>query len=271
MKLECAHQGPFSLSAATVLALCGLLGNPAWAAAPPAALAPEQMAKMLEEGEGVLKGGNPELAISKYFEPVNQDFMHETAKVGANDEVYASHGATETTAYTAKIAKKNEGAQTQTKLVVVDGVWTDALILKARAQIQLQKISQAKSTLDMATIISPAYPGVWLELASVYDAEKNWDKALENYKNAENFAGALEDKEKQKQVMCASLNGQGNALTELKKLDDAAAVYTRCLKFVKDDATAAQGRQHVAELGGPPVPAPPPPPPPAKNPPPKSR
>ena len=82
--------------------------------------------------------------------------MRETAKVGANDEVYASHGATETSAYTAKIAKKNEGAQNQTKLVIVDGAWTDALILKASAQVQLQKPDQAKSTLDMASIISPA-------------------------------------------------------------------------------------------------------------------
>jgi len=196
--------------------------------------------------------------------------MRQTATVGANDEVYASHGATETSAYTAKIAKKNEGAATQTKLVVVDGAWTDSLILKARAQTQMQKIAQAKSTLDMASIISPAYPGVWLEYAAVFSADKNWDKALENYKNAENFAGAVEDKEQQKQVMCTSLNGQGSVLTEQKKLDDAAAAYKRCLKYVKDDATATQGLQHVADLGGPPVPPPPPPPPPAKNPP-KSR
>lgn len=270
MKLEYTNQGPVNLFAASALALLGVLASPAWTAAPPAALTPEAAAKMLEEGEGVLKGGNPDLAISKYFEPVNQSFMRETAKVGANDEVYASHGATETSAYTAKIAKKNEGAQTPTKLVVVDGAWTDALILKARAQVQQQKLDQAKSTLEMATIISPAYPGVWLQYAAVYDAEKNWDKALDNYKNAENFAGAVEDKEKQKQIMCASLSGQANALTELKKLDDAAAAYKRCLKYVKDDATATQGLQHVADLGGPPVPPPPPPPAPAKNPP-KSR
>jgi tetratricopeptide (TPR) repeat protein len=268
MKLKLAHQGPFTVFLAIAVAWLAMLAGPALAAAPPAALTPEEIAKMLEEGEGVMKD-NPELAISKYFEPVNQNFMRETAKAGANDEVYASHGATETSAYTAKIAKKNEGAQNQTKLVVVDGAWTDALILKARAQAQMQKLDQAKSTLDMATIISPAYPGVWLALGSVYDAQKNWDKALENYKQAESFAGAVEDKEKQKQVMCSSLSGQANALIEQKKLDDAAAAYSRCLKYVKDDATAKQGLQHVADLGGPPVPAPPPPP--KAPPPPKSR
>jgi tetratricopeptide (TPR) repeat protein len=271
MKLESAHQGTWSLLAATVVALSGLLGTPAWAAAPPPVLTPEQMTKMLEEGEGVLKGGNPELAISKYFEPVNQQFMRESAKAGANDEVYASHGATETTAYTSKIAKKNEGAATPTKLVIVDGAWTDSLILKARAQVQMQKIAQARQTLDMASIISPAYPGVWLETAAVDVAAKDWDKAIEGYKRAENFAGAVEDKDKQKQIMCSAVNGQGSVLTEQKKLDEAAAEYKRCLKFIKDDATATQGLQHVAELGGPPVPAPPAPSPPPKEAPPKSR
>ncbi len=258
MKLESAIQGPSGRLAAGALVLLGLMSGVAWAAAaaPATTLTPEQIAKLLEEGEGVLKGGNPELAISKYFEPINQSFMRETAKAGADDEVYASQGATETAAYTAKIAKKNEGAKSPTKLVIVSGAWTDALVLKARAQAQLQKLDQARSTLDMASIISPANPAVWLEMGAVEQGAKNWDKALTNYHNAENFAGAVEDKDKQKQVMCDSLRGQAAALTEASKLDEAAAMYKRCLKFVPGDSASTEGLAHVAALGGPAVPAP---------------
>lgn len=258
MKLESAIQGRSGRLAAGALVLLGLTIGLAWAAAPAAPLTPEQITQMLEEGEGVLKGGNPELAISKYFEPINQSFMRETAKAGANDEVYASHGATETAAYTAKIAKKNEGASTPTNLVIVSGAWTDALLLKARAQAQLQKLDQARSTLDMASIISPADPAVWMEMGSIEQGAKNWDKALTNYHNAENFAGAVEDKDKQKQVMCEALRGQAAALIETSKLDDAAAMYKRCLKFVPGDSASTEGLAHVAALGGPAVPAPPP-------------
>ena len=269
MKPVYAHENSSGLIAMAAMAVLALSSGPLSAAAPaaPAVLTPDQIHKLLEEGEGVLKQGNPELAIKNYFEPVNQSYMHETAKAGANDEIYSSHSASETAAYTSKIAKQNETAKTPTQLVIVDGAWTDALILKARALIQLQRIPQARSALDMATTISPAYSPVWLELASTYQAEKNWDKALDNYKRAENFAGAVEDKAQQGQVLGAALRGQAGALTELGKLDEAAALYKRCLRVNAGDTAATEGLAHVAALGGPPVPAPAPaaaPAPPAK-------
>ena len=96
MKKSSRYPGTRGPLATTIVAMLGLTSGPLVAAAPPAptVLAPEQITKLLEEGENILKNGNPELAIKSYFEPVNQSFMRETAKVGANDEVYASHGAT---------------------------------------------------------------------------------------------------------------------------------------------------------------------------------
>jgi len=263
MKPVYAHEFSSRLIAVAAVAVLALSGGPvrAAAAAAPAVLTPDQIHKLLEDGAGVLKQGNPELAIKDYFEPVNQSFMRQTAKAGANDEIYSSHGASETAAYTSKIAKENEGAKTPTQLVIVDGAWTDALVLKARALIQLQRIPQARSALDMATTVSPAYPTAWLVLASTYDAEKNWDKALATYKNAENYAGAVDDKAQQADVLTAALRGQAVALTELGRLDEAAALYKRCLRVNKNDTAATEGLAHIAALGGPPVPAPAPAPP----------
>jgi tetratricopeptide (TPR) repeat protein len=259
MKPVYAHEYSSRLIAMAAVAVLALSSGSAWAAAAaaPAVLTSDQIHKLLEDGEGVLKQGNPELAIKDYFEPVNQSFMRQTAKAGANDEIYASHGASETAAYTSKLAKQNEGAKTPTQLVIVDGAWTDALVLKARALIQLQRVPQARSALDMATTISPAYPTSWLVLASTYDAEKNWDKALSTYKTAENFAGAVDDKTQQAEVLTAALRGQAAALTELGRLDEAAPLYRRCLKVNAGDTAAKEGLEHIAALGGPPVPAPP--------------
>ena len=224
---------------------------PPVAAAPAAVLTPDQIAKLLEEGTGVLKQGNPELALKNYFEPVNQSFMRQTAKAGADDEIYASHSATETAAYAGKVAKENEGAKTPLHLVIVDGTWTDALVLKARAQVELKRIDQAKSTLNQATILSPAYPSVWLEMASIYQGEKNWEKALGTYKTAANYAGAIEEKALQTQMLTAGLRGQAAALIELTRLDEAEALYQRCVKLNPGDTAATDGLAKISALRGP--------------------
>ena len=252
MNLFSHDPGQRGLVATLIVAMLGVTHGPvqAAAAAPAAVLTPEQIAKLIEEGTGVLKQGNPELAIKDYFEPVNQSFMRQTAKAAADEEVYASHSATETTAYAAKVAKENEGAKTPVRLVTVDGAWTDSLVLKARALVELKRIDQAKSALNQALVISPANPSVWLELGSVYKEEKNWEKSFSNYKNAENYTGAVEDKTLQTQTLIAAYHGQANALTELARLDEAATLYKQCLKHDAGDTVASAGMARIAELRG---------------------
>ena len=246
--------------AVVCIAVLGISG--AALAAAPAVLTPEQIAKLLADGNAMLES-NPELAIKNSFEPVNQSFMRQTATAGADDEVYASHSTTETNAYATKVAKENEGAAKPVKMVTVDGAWTDALLGKARAQIALNKLSDAKATLDQATVISPAYPYVWIEFGKVHQAEKNWDKMLSDYKTTENYAGAVEDKAVQKQLLTTGLRGQAAALTELGRLDEADALYKRCLKIDPADSAAADALAKLNVQRGlpatPPAPAPPPP------------
>lgn len=238
--------------AAIVVAMLGYMSGALMAAAaPPAAvLTPEQIAKLLEEGTGVLKRGNPELALKNYFEPVNQSFMRQTAKAGADDEIYSTHSPTETNAYTAKVARENEGAKTPLKLVTVDGAWTDALVLKARALVELKRVAQARSTLDQANILSPAWPPVWLEIASIYQDEKNWEQSLGTYKTAENCAGAVEEKTLQTQLLATALRGQARALIELGRFDEAEPLYKRCLKLNPADSEATEGMAKIAEHRG---------------------
>lgn len=228
--------------AAVLVATLGLTDRAlAAAAAPAAVLTPDQISKLLADGTNMLAQGNAELAIKNYFEPVNQSFMRQTATAGADDEIYATHSATETDAYTKKVAKENEGAAKPVRMVTVDGAWTDALLLKARAQVALNKIKDAKSTLDQASVISPVYPYVWIEFGKIHQAEKDWDKALSAYKTTESYAGAVEDKVVQKQVLATGLRGQAEALIELGRVDEAEALYKRCLKLDPADSAATDG------------------------------
>ncbi len=233
--------------AAVCIAAVAVAGGAALAAAapPPAILTPEQAAKLLEDGTNILNQGNAELALKNYFEPVNQSFMRATAKAGPDDEIYATHNATETAAYTAKVAKENEGAAKPLKLVTVDGAWADALVLKARALAKLNRANEAMSALNQASIISPAYPLVWIEMGALYRDQKDWERSFKAYKSAENNAGAIEDKAKQTQALASALRGQAVAMTELGRLDDAETLYKRCLKMDPGDTAATDGLAQV--------------------------
>ena len=249
---------------AVFVALLGMMSS-SLPAAPAAVLTPEQITKLLEDGTNVLNQGNPELAIKNYFEPVNQSFMRQTASAGADDEIYASRNATETAAYQAKVAKENEGAAKPTHMVIVDGAWSDALILKARALAQLKRVSEAMSALNQAVVLSPGYPVVWLEMGSIYQSQKDWENSFKAYKTAENYAGAIEDKAKQTETLTSALRGQAVAMIELGRLDDAETLYKRCLKLNPGDTAATDGLAQVqarrgtsAPAAGPAAPAAPP-------------
>lgn len=244
------HSGSSSMGgsmAAIVVAALGIMSGTLLATpAPPAAvLTPEQISKLLEDGTNILKQGNAELALKNYFEPINQSFMRQTAKAGADDEIYASHNATETAAYTAKVAKENEGAAKPLHMVTVDGAWADALVLKARALTELKRYSEALSALNQAITLSPAYPAVWLEMGSVYREQKDWEKSFKAYRTAENDAGAIEDKTAQNQALASALRGQAVAMIELGRLDDAETLYKRCLKINPADTAATDGLAQV--------------------------
>jgi len=238
--------------AALLVTALGMVGGSLLAApaAAPAALSPEQIAKLLEEGTTTLEQGNAELAIKNYFEPVNQSFMRQTARAGADDEIYASHNATETAAYTTRVAKENEGAAKPLNLVTVDGAWADALVLKARALAKLNRIPEAMSALNQASTLSPAYSPVWLEMGALYRDQKDWDKSFRAFKSAENVAGAIEDKAKQNQALATSLRGQAAAMIELGRLDDAETLYKRCLKIDPADTAATDGLAQVQARRG---------------------
>ncbi len=127
-------------------------------------------------------------------------------------------------------------------MVTVDGAWTDALLLKARAQVALHKNNDAKSTLDQASVISPVYPYVWIEFGKLHQAEKDWDKALSAYKTTEKLRRA--DRRQggaEAQVLATGLRGQAEALIELGRVDEAEALYKRCLKLDPADSAATDG------------------------------
>ena len=241
-----------AMTAALAAMLVLINGPPMAAAAAPAAnvLAPEQIVRLLEEGDRVLQQGNADSAIKKYFDPVLQSFMRQTAKAAADEEIYASHGASETLAYSGLVSAENEQAKGKTplRMVAVDGAWTDALVLKARALVALKRAADAQDVLNQALTISPKFPTPWIELGAILQSERDWPRSQNAYRGAENATVYVDDKLLQTQLLGSALRGQAFALRQLARLDEADVLYKRALKLNPDDSVAQGELAHSEEL-----------------------
>ena len=231
-----------AMTAALAAMLVLIDGPPMAADAAPAAnvLAPEQIVRLLEEGDRALQQGNADSAIKKYFDPVLQSFMRQTAKAAADEEIYASHGASETLAYSGLVSAENEQAKGKTplRMVAVDGAWTDALVLKARALVALKRAADAQDVLNQALTISPKFPTPWIELGAILQSERDWPRSQNAYRGAENATVYVDDKLLQTQLLGSALRGQAFALRQLARLDEADVLYKRALKLNPDDSVA---------------------------------
>ncbi len=87
-------------------------------------------------------------------------------------------------------------------------------------------------------------------MGSIYRDEKNWENAFKAYKQGETFAGAVEDKTEQTQVLGTALRGQASALIEMGRLDDAETLYKRCIKMNAADTEATEGLAAVMAKKG---------------------
>ena len=241
-----------AMTAALAAMLVLINGPPMAAAAAPAAnvLAPEQIVRLLEEGDRVLQQGNADSAIKKYFDPVLQSFMRQTAKAAADEEIYASHGASETLAYSGLVSAENEQAKGKTplRMVAVDGAWTDALVLKARALVALKRAADAQDVLNQALTISPKFPTPWIELGAILQSERDWPRSQNAYRGAENATVYVDDKLLQTQLLGSALRGQAYALRQLTRLAEADVLYKRALKLNPDDSVAQGELAHSEEL-----------------------
>lgn len=250
-----------AMTAALAAMLVLINGPPMAAAAAPAAnvLAPEQIVRLLEEGDRVLQQGNADSAIKKYFDPVLQSFMRQTAKAAADEEIYASHGASETLAYSGLVSAENEQAKGKTplRMVAVDGAWTDALVLKARALVALKRAADAQDVLNQALTISPKFPTPWIELGAILQSERDWPRSQNAYRGAENATVYVDDKLLQTQLLGSALRGQAFALRQLARLDEADVLYKRALKLNPDDSVAQGELARSEELRAAPAANPP--------------
>ncbi len=192
----------------------------------------------LQEGVRLVSSGNPEEAIP-YFDKAAAGYeaRHRDGKA----KIYCARTSTESLAYMVR------AAAAKTEAVVYSADWAYAYYVKAYALVDLGQIPEAKRQLERALELSPENSQFLSELGHLYQAERDWTKALEMFRAAE-AAASLSPADAKNQELARAWRGVAYVLVEQGKLDEAEKIYRQCLDLDKDDQKAQSELRYVLEL-----------------------
>ena len=107
-------------------------------------------------------------------------------------------------------------------------------------------MSEAKATLQQALKMSPFNAQYLAEMGQIYGREKNWSKAEQLYREAEDNA-SLSPPASKADDLAKARRGLGYVLDELGKLDEAEKKYQQCIAANPNDTKARAELQYVRE------------------------
>jgi tetratricopeptide (TPR) repeat protein len=237
------------IARAAVAALLGLAAS-SLHAEDEAALTARQTAnpqqQQLKAGAEKLKQGYSALAIRDFFDPVIAHY--ERAYAHSNKEVHTARSPAESLLYLVGDVAARGGGRRRRDVIVLDSTWSDAYLLKAYALVEMQRVKEAQAALRAALRLAPRNARYLSELAYTYQDQKNFRKALEIYREAEDAAKLTSPEDEKPQDIALALRGQGYSLTELGRLDESEALYKRCLEIDPDDAKAKSELDYIQGL-----------------------
>jgi tetratricopeptide (TPR) repeat protein len=226
------------LLAASIL-LCQALPSHAAADSPPAASARADEAEQQQQVDAaakLLQQGKPAEAI----DGVDKVIAHfEALRKDKTDVAYCARSPAESLVYLLQAAKDKAPAS------VYGPAWCDAYFLRGYALIELGRTGEARAALERAVQLAPREAHYRSELAELYAREKNWNEALAAFDASATVAEESVEKERKNAELGRALRGKGYVLVELGRLDEAGAMYRRCLALDPADRKAMNELRYV--------------------------
>ncbi len=182
----------------------------------------------------------PAQAISEHFDKVIR--YYEARHRNTKDRIYCARTPTEVIYYSALGA--GEGQSTS----VIDSTWSDAYFLKGYALVELEQPAEARKLLDRALELSPMNSAYLSERAHLDQMDKDWDTALAKFKLATEAAEMTTPEEAKVYEWTRALRGQGFALIELGRLEEAKAMYHKALELDPDDEGSKDELRYVERM-----------------------
>ena len=194
---------------------------------------------LLKDGVRLINEKKPAEAITGAFDKVIAHF--ESKYRNSEKQIYCARSMQETILYLGMALSDKRDAK------VLDATWAEAYRLKGYALVEIGQVPEARASIERAVTLSPWGAPYQLELGYTYQVEKNWKMSLEVYRAAASRAEfspeTVKDADRAK-----ALHGQGFALTELGRLDEAESKYRESMELVSDDDLAKREIKYILEL-----------------------
>jgi tetratricopeptide (TPR) repeat protein len=130
--------------------------------------------------------------------------------------------------------------------VLVEGGWCIALWAKGFAMIDLQQLDGSILFLERATTMAPLHPHYLSELGYAYQAQKQWQRSYDTYARAAD-AAKREAPERRNKSLRRAWFGMAYDAVQLGRLDEAEALYRKCLALTPDDEKVKGELDYVIE------------------------
>ena len=140
-----------------------------------------------------------------------------------------------------------EAAAAKKAAVALAGTYCNAVFLRGFAEVDLGRFDAAEVDYQRALALSPRNPHYLSEMGELHSKKHEWNEALAWYHRAEEakeFAGP----ELANAELGRALRGIGYVDVELGKLDEAEAIYRRCLAIDPRDQKAQGELGYVLQL-----------------------
>lgn len=130
-------------------------------------------------------------------------------------------------------------------VIVVGSPLCFALWAKGYALVELGRIPEALPYLERATAMAPLNSQYLSELGHVYQELKQWDKALAAFTQAADAAEFLKG-DRRIRWLTRAWRGMGFNLIELRRWDEAEAMFNKALELDPNDAKAKNELAYIA-------------------------
>lgn len=132
-------------------------------------------------------------------------------------------------------------------IVSIANDWCDAMLVKGYALIELGRTAEAEDMLKILVGHAPHDANYVVEYAYVVRLNGEPERALGLYRQAERDAGQIANRATAAHWRAVALRGQGYALGEMQRWDEATKAYQRSLKYAPDNAIAQNELRYIAE------------------------
>lgn len=199
-------------------------------------------APTLAQGRKAVERGESALAIAAFFDPVLEHFSRIYRDSGKR--LYCARSQTQALIYLVL------PSQDKRPVEVLDSTWSDAYLMKAYALTEMRQLRDAQAALDKAIELSPMNAQYLSERAYAYQAQGQCDRSIAAYREAETAAQQASEAATQTADLTRAWRGQGYCLVEQGRLDEAEALYRKCLELDPADSKAKGELEYIRQKRG---------------------